>query len=112
MQKSENYDFGEAVRSLASKAGIELEPENPRAARVRSEREAIYEANRLAAAYFARMLADERGAEARTYCGRRGFSKETIERFGLGYAPDSWTGLVTELQTNAIDQPIALNVSQ
>ncbi|HEY1866825.1 MAG TPA: DNA primase [Candidatus Cybelea sp.] len=107
VQKSENLDFAEAVRSLAAKAGIELEPENPRAARVRSEREAMYEANRLAAAYFARMLAAERGEQARAYCSRRGFLNETIERFGLGFAPDSWSGLVTELQENAIDLPIA-----
>jgi DNA primase len=107
LQKSENLDFGEAIRTLASKAGIELQAENPRAARVRSEREAIYEANHLAAAYFTRMLAAERGADARAYCGRRGFSHETIERFGLGYAPDSWSGLVNELQANGIDPAIA-----
>lgn len=107
VQKSENLDFAEAVRTLASKAGIELEPENPRAARARSEREAIYEANRLAAAYFARMLAGGQGAQARAYCAGRGFSPETIERFGLGYAPDSWSGLVAELQANGIELTIA-----
>jgi DNA primase catalytic core len=107
VQKSENLDFGEAVRTLATKAGVELEPENPRAARARTEREAIYEANRLAAAYFARMLAAEIGAQARAYCDRRGFSKETIERFGLGFAPDSWSGLVGELAGNGIDLTIA-----
>ncbi len=107
VQKSENLDFAEAVRALASKAGIELQPENPRAARVRSEREAMYESNRVAAAYFARMLAGELGARARAYCSRRGFSNETLERFGFGYAPDSWSGLVTELQSNGIDLTIA-----
>lgn len=107
VQKLENLDFGETIRTLASKAGIELEPENPRAARGRSEREAMYEANRLAAAYFARMLAGGQGAQARAYCAARGFSPETIERFGLGYAPDSWSGLVAELQSNGIDLAIA-----
>jgi len=107
LQKSENLDFGEAVRTLAAKAGIELQAENPRAARARSEREAMYEANRLAAAYFARMLAADGGAQARAYCDSRGFSKETIERFGLGYAPDSWSGLVNELHANTIDLTIA-----
>ena len=107
LQKAENVAFADAVRVLAAKAGVELEPENPRAARSRSEREAIYEANRIAAAYFARMLADERGAVARAYCARRGFSEATIERFNLGYAPDSWSGLVTELERNGLDLPIA-----
>jgi len=55
VQKLENAAFGDAVRMLAAKAGVELEPENPHAQRARSEREAIYEANRIAAAYFARL---------------------------------------------------------
>ena len=107
LQKSENLAFADAVRTLASKAGVELEPENPRATRARSEREAMYEANRVAAAYFARMLAGERGAAARAYCDRRGFSAETVERFALGYAPDSWSGLVAELERNGIDLALA-----
>ena len=88
------------MRTLAAKAGVELEPENPRAARARSEREAIYEANRIAAAYFARMLATAKPVRrARDYCEPRGISEAaTIERFNLGYAPDSWSGLVGELE--------------
>ncbi|HYL27460.1 MAG TPA: CHC2 zinc finger domain-containing protein, partial [Candidatus Nitrosotalea sp.] len=41
LQRSDNVPFGDAVRMLAAKAGVELEAENPRAARARSEREAI-----------------------------------------------------------------------
>jgi DNA primase len=107
VQKSENFGFADAVRSLATKAGVELEPENPRATRARTEREAMYEANRVAAAYFARMLAGERGAAARAYCARRGFTDATIERFALGYAPDSWSGLVAELERNGVDLDVA-----
>lgn len=107
VQKLENVAFGEAVRVLAVKAGVELEPENPRAARARSEREAIYDANRLAAAFFARELQSDAGARARAYCEKRGFSAATIERFGLGYALDSWDALVRELQANDVDLVLA-----
>lgn len=103
MQKLENATFGDAVRMLASKAGIELEPETPRAARARSEREIIYEANRVATAYFERILASPPGAAARAYCQKRGFSSATVERFHLGYAPDSWSGLTNELQRTGVD---------
>jgi len=92
---------------LAAKAGIQLEPENPQAARARNEREAIYEANRISTAYFARMLKSDLGAPARAYCERRGFSEATIERFALGYAPDSWDGLVAELRRNDVDLALA-----
>ncbi|HEY6324902.1 MAG TPA: DNA primase [Candidatus Cybelea sp.] len=107
VQKLEGAGFGDAVRMLAAKAGIELQPESPGESRARNEREAIYEANRVAAAYFARMLAGDAGAEARAYCGRRGFSVETIERFGLGYAPESWGSLAAELERNGFDLAVA-----
>ncbi len=107
VQKIENAGFGDAVRMLATKAGIELAPESPGESRARNEREAIYEVNRVAAAYFARMLAADAGAEARAYCSRRGFSAQTIERFGLGYAPDSWGSLAAELERNGFDLAIA-----
>ncbi len=109
VQRIENAPFGDVVRSLAAKAGIELEPETPRAARARSEREAIYEANRIAAGYFARMLATESGAAARAYCEARGLLPATIERFALGYAPDTWGGLVNELSRNGVDLALAAN---
>jgi DNA primase len=107
VQKLENVTFGDAVRLLAAKAGIELEPENPRAARARTEREAIYDANRLAAAFFARALQSDAGARARAYCEKRGFSAATTERFGIGYAPDSWDALVEDLRANGVDLPLA-----
>ncbi len=107
VQKLESAGFGDAVRTLATKAGIELVPEGPGESRARNEREAIYEANRVAAAYFARMLASDAGAAARAYCDRRGFSAQTIERFGLGFAPDSWGSLAAELERNGFDLAVA-----
>ncbi|HEY2554626.1 MAG TPA: DNA primase [Candidatus Cybelea sp.] len=107
VQKLENASFGDAVRMLAAKAGIELEPEDPRKTRARSEREAIYEANRVAAEYFGRTLAAEAGAAARRYLEQRGIEPATVERFRLGYAPDSWSGLVTELERNGVDLAVA-----
>jgi DNA primase len=107
VQKLENASFGDAVRMLAAKAGIELEPEDPRKTRARSEREAIYEANRVAAEYFARTLAAETGAAARRYLEQRGIEPATVERFRLGYSPDTWSGLVTELERNGVDLTVA-----
>ena len=107
VQRIENVPFADAVRTLAAKAGVELEPENPRAARARNEREAIYDANRIAAAYFARMLASDAGRRARAYCAQRGITEETAGAFALGYAPDSWSGLVDELERQGVDLSVA-----
>jgi DNA primase len=107
VMKLENLQFGDAARVLASKAGIELEAEDPRAARRRNEREAIYEANAIAAAYFERMLRSDAGANARAYCATRGFGEGVIERFHLGFAPDTWSGLTDELRSHDVDLAIA-----
>lgn len=107
VQKLENLTFPDAVRVLASKAGVELEPEDPRAARVRNEREAIYEANELAAKYFARMLKSEGGKGARSYLERRGLGEAVREKFLLGYAPPGWNGLTDELREHGVDLEIA-----
>ena len=107
VSKLENLTFPDAVRMLAQRAGIELEPENPQAARARSERETIYEANRIAADFFERMLREPTGAGARAYCERRGISQAAIEKFHLGYAPAEWNALTDELRRNHIDLELA-----
>ncbi|HEV3152686.1 MAG TPA: CHC2 zinc finger domain-containing protein, partial [Candidatus Baltobacteraceae bacterium] len=106
--KLENLSFPDAVRMLAGRAGIELEPENPHAARARSERETIYEANAVAAAFFERMLRGPQGAKARAYCERRGISQASIEKFHLGYAPDAWNALEEELRGSGVDPNVAV----
>lgn len=108
LSKLENLSFPDAVRVLAQRAGVELEPENPQAARVRNEREAIYEANRLAAAFFERTLREPAGAAARAYCERRGISEASLAKFHLGYAPDSWNALADELKRNGVEADVAV----
>ena len=109
VERIENVPFPEALRSLAKRAGVELEPEDPRAARVRSEKEAIYEANAAAAALFHRLLkSDPRAKKAREYCEKRGLTSETIDAFKLGCAPDAWDTLVAEFTRDGIDLEIAL----
>jgi DNA primase len=107
VQKHENIGFVDALRLLGKRVGVELEDEDPRAARARNEREAIYHANDVARQWFHRMLLDASGAEARAYCERRGITRATIEAFSLGYAPDRWDGLVAELRRNDVDPALA-----
>jgi DNA primase len=108
IQEHEKLSFPDALRMLAKRVGIEVENEDPRAARARSEREAIYEANEIARQWFHRMLLDEReGAAARAYCEGRGITRETIAAFALGYAPERWDGLVGELRRNDVDLALA-----
>ncbi len=108
VQLHDNLSFVDALRVLAKRAGVELEAEDPRAARVRSEKEAIYHANDVAARWFHRVLVESpEGEPARAYAAKRGFTAETIAAFRLGYAPDRWDGLVRELAREGVDLTIA-----
>ena len=108
VQLLENVPFPEAARSLARRAGVQLEDESPEAARVRGEKEQIYAANELAAAFFHKLLRlSPEGQIARDYAERRGLTGATIEAFKLGYSPPGWDGLVRELTSNGIDLRIA-----
>ncbi len=55
--------------------------------------------NKDAARFFFQCLNEEAGLDARRYwMGQRGLSAATVKRFGLGYAPDSFTAMVQHLK--------------
>ncbi len=99
LMKRENLGFMEAVQELGRRAGVEVVREAGRPASDQEHRrERIWRANEAAAAWFARNLQHaETGAEARSYLAARGIGPETVETFGLGYAPPGWDGLVRAL---------------
>jgi len=108
IQLLENVPFPEAARTLARRAGVELEEESPQAARARGEKEQMYAANEIAAAFFHQTLRlGPDGEAARRYVDGRGFTSATVEAFKLGYAPPGWDGLVRELTERSVDLRIA-----
>ncbi|MEW5952374.1 MAG: DNA primase [Bacillota bacterium] len=93
----DNLEFPEAVRALAERAGISIpESAGRQEARVRQESRAR-EINAEAVAYFQRCL--ENYPEAGNYLTRRGISSAVKDTFSLGYAPNSWDGLLKHLGT-------------
>lgn len=109
VQLHDNLGFVDALRVLAKRAGVELEDEDPRAARARGEKEAIYHANEIAARWFHQILLnDPAGEPGRRYCEKRELRAETIERFGLGYAPDRWDGLASELRREGVEPGVGI----
>ncbi len=108
VQLQENLTFPDAARMLAQRAGVALEAEDPAQARVRGEKERIYQANDVAAAFFHRTLRFAPEAEhARAYVAKRGLDAATIETFKIGYAPDTWDSLVRELDSNGVSRETA-----
>ena len=98
VMKYENLDFGEALRLLAEKAGVALEPPRQRDVEQQKHLEKLFDLHAAAAAYFHEILVrSPKGEAGRAYAARRGLSAETIQKFQLGFAVDSWRALSDHL---------------
>ncbi len=103
IMKMEGLDFPETVRYLAQKYGIVLsEVEGKRAARSRDEKARVREVNDRSLAHFRSELAKVLDGPVGRYIGERGLDAETVNRFELGWAPDSWDGLIQRLRRDGI----------
>ena len=92
VQKVENITFPEAVRLLAQKLGVPMPKvsfSSPAEARDAQVRMALLDVHVRATSFFQECLRRPEGATAREYLKGRGLDAEMIERFRIGYAPDS-----------------------
>lgn len=92
----ENLDYPDAVRFLAKRANMDVPEDAGRQSTFRRQ-ERLQTLCRDAARYFHSCMKSEAGAPARAYFVKRALSPQTVTRFGLGFAPDGWTGLLDEL---------------
>ncbi len=94
VQLRENVGFLEARAILAAKAGISLQDDRqPGAGPTGPSKTDIERVNHWACRWFQRQLAEPGGRAVREYIEARGISEGSIDRFALGYAPDSWDAL-------------------
>ncbi len=99
--RKEACDFREAMRTLAERAGVSMD--NRRDAREDAQRARLYDANDAAAAFFHHALLNTEDAEtARRYIAERALAAESIERFQIGYAPNTWDALMSHLQQRGL----------
>ena len=99
----ENLPFKDAIAVLAQRVGMQV-PEFGAAPGARERREKILTINKQAARTFHRWLHGPEGAEGLNYLRRRGLSPRTLTNFGLGFAPNRWDGLITELAAQGYDK--------
>ena len=89
----ENLDYIDAVRFLADKNGMNMPEENSYDSTMNKRRLRMLEANREAAKFFHNCLGKPEGAVGYRYFKNRGLTDDTIRKFGLGFAPDSFYSL-------------------
>ncbi len=100
LMKHENYNFQEALQSLADRAKIKLPEANySEQAKARArERDVLLSINKDAATYYFKMLRSSKGARGMEYFTGRQLSPETLQKFGLGFADGAQSDLIAHLR--------------
>ena len=102
----EGLSYPDAVRTLAKRAGLEVPEDEQYQSRYRQQ-ERLWALHKEAARFFHSRLYAPIGANALQYATGRGMPKSILTKFGIGYAPDSWTDLVDYLRSkNYSDQEL------
>ena len=92
MMEIEGLSYPDAVRALAKRAGMEVPEDEQYQSRYRQQ-ERLWALSKEAARFFNKQLYAPAGAEGLAYARKRGMPQSTLTKFGIGFAPNSWTDL-------------------
>ncbi len=108
VMRAEKVEFGEALRKLADRAGVELEERR----RDGDRYDVLYSINQEAVRFYQDVLKSDEGKGASKYLGERGLDESVISSFGLGASPNDRQRLKTHLTTLGIsvDQAVESGV--
>lgn len=98
LRETEHLDFTDAVEQLAAAAGITLTYDAPGAQRANQRRKELMDLlERAARFYHERLMNSPDAGPARAYLRRRGYDRDTVVKWRLGYAPPRWDELCQHL---------------
>jgi len=96
LQKMEGLEFGEALRTLADRAGVKLVSYQP--TQTEEIKDKLIKINGLAVQYWHYLLTDHPvGKPGREYLRERMIGAEAIEAYRIGFAPEGWDYLIKYL---------------
>jgi len=105
VQKMEHLGFQESVERLAAKVGFALTYEEGGQATPGPNRQRLLQANQKAEEFFRAQLLSPEAEVGRVFLGERGFDALAAERFGVGYAPQSYDALSKNLTGQGFSIP-------
>jgi DNA primase len=109
----EKSPFPEAVRTVAEKCGIAIpkpRERSPEERRENQQRASLVEIHREAAAFFSKhLLLSSEGKAALGYLEDRGLDRESINRFGIGFAPSGGDTLFRALKQKFEDKDLEVS---
>ena len=97
LMETQGLSFTEAIEQLALMAGMDLPKEDPRAEERAKRHKTSVSWMEQAQMFYARTLMGEAGKAARQYLKSRGLGRDDCERFGIGFAPDSFSALKDDM---------------
>ena len=92
MMEIEGLSYADAVRSLAQRVGMQVPEDEQYQSRYKAQ-ERLWALSKEAARFFHSQLYAPSGAEGLAYAQKRGMPKAVLTKFGVGFAPDSWSAL-------------------
>ncbi len=103
LMDAEHLSFVESLERLASRAGIQLRYEtdnspSPGPRPQAGQRQRLLAAHVAAADFYRDQLGTPGARKAREFLAQRGFGRDAAERYGCGFAPDSWDALAKHLR--------------
>lgn len=96
VEQFEGLDFRGALKVLAERAGVELEPYRGENQEEKTEKERLYELMEAATRFYESEL--QKNKEASEYVVRRGLADETVKHFRIGFAPNDWRALSSAMR--------------
>ena len=100
--------YPDAVKDLALQAGMELPKDDYKSREEEKKIEDAYEVMEIACKWFENNLQSNDASDARIYLKERGLTSETISKFRLGFAPESWDSLMNYLKSKNIEEETIL----
>ncbi|MCK5490307.1 MAG: DNA primase [Candidatus Pacebacteria bacterium] len=101
IMKIEGLEFYDALKLLAERAGVQIKSHSPAND---SKKKNIFEIVEISRKFFQECLKIKNGKVASEYLQNRGLTEDIIEKFQLGYAPDSWDLLSNFLKKKGYDE--------
>ena len=99
LMEHDHMAFPEAVEELATRLGLDVPHEGSGApGGPRRVDEPLYDVMGRVARFYVETLARDQRAQA--YLAKRGLDRETVEKFGIGYAPNSWNEVLRRFGGN------------
>lgn len=103
LMEMEGLEFIEALRVLAKRANVTLEPRDPKIA---SQRNLLLDIMKEAVEFsYQFLIRDPKAQVARAYLQKRGIEEQTIDLFRLGYTPPEWETMLRHLRDKGFREP-------